>query len=218
MARLTQPNRAEFDDPDDLEAYDAVVRRQATLKHASDDDPALDAPALGEYWGGLLTSPTMCAIAARMGAFVRTAGDRDGSFSHADREFVDQVLSADWRTNVVQGVHVRDAIATGVRMEAIEALRYGHEERLDERERLLARFIRQVVSGTVDDATFAAIESHLGKRGLLEYTGFILWLGWIIRMMQVLGVNDPDDAEIDALIDGLKSGSVEVPDFRERIG
>ena len=132
--------------------------------------PTLDSPALGEYWGGLLTSPTMCAIAARMGAFVRTAGDREGSFSHADREFVDQVLSADWRTNVVQGVHVRDAVATGVRLEAIEALRDGREERLDEHERLLARFIRQVVSGTVDDATFAAIETYLGKRGLLDDT------------------------------------------------
>jgi len=74
------------------------------------------------------------------------------------------------------------------------------------------------VSGTVDDATFAAIERYLGKRGLLEYTGFILWLQWIIRMMQLLGVNDPDDSEIDALIAGLRDGSIEVPDFRERIG
>jgi hypothetical protein len=218
MARLTQPNRSQFTDPDDLEAYDAVVERQATLKHAAERDPALDAPALGGYWGGLLTSPTMCAIAARMGAFMRTAGDRESSFSHAEREFVDQVLSADWKTNVVQSLHVRDAIATGVRMEAVEALRFGHEEDLDEHERLLARYIRQVISGTVDDATFDSLASHFGKRGLLEYTGFVLWLQWIIRMMQVIGVNDPDDAEIDELIEGLKQGSVQVSDFRERIG
>jgi len=218
MPRLTQPNRGDFEDAEDRDAYDAVVTRQASIKHASEGGSGLDAPALGEYWGGMLTSPTMCAIAARMGAFMRTAGDRPGSFSHWEREFVDQVLSADWRTNVVQHTHVPDAIATGVRMEALEALRYGHEDELNEHERLLARYVRQVVAGTVDDETFDAIAGHFGKRGLFEYTGFILWLQWIIRMMQVIGVSDPDDAEIDGVIAGLRDGSIPVPDYRERIG
>jgi hypothetical protein len=161
-----------------------------------------------------MQSPPLCAIAARMGTFVRTAGDREGSYSHRDREFVDQVLSADWRTNVVLARHIPDALATGVRMEAIEALRYGHEDDLSEDERLLADFIRQVVSGTVEDATWAAMESRLGTRGLVEYTAFILWLQWIMRMMQALGTRDPSDAEIDAMIRDFRDGSRELPDWR----
>jgi hypothetical protein len=219
MPRLSQPPRTSFDDPEDLASYDAVVQRRRTMKMADNDpSPDLAAPDMGEYFGALLNSPRMCAIAARMGTFVRTAGERQGSYSHADREFVDQVLSVDWKTNVVQALHVPDAVAAGVRLEAIEALRSGHEENLDEDERLLARYIRQLVSGNVDDDTFRAMHERLGSRGLVEYSGFVLWLQWIIRMMQMIEVDDPSEEAIDDLVRGLRDGSVPIPDFRQRLG
>jgi hypothetical protein len=218
MARLQQPSRSSFDDPADLEAYDAVVKRRTGMGMVNEHDPELGAPDIGDYFGALLNSPRLCQIAAQMGTFVRTAGERPDTYTHAQREFVDQVLSADWKTNVVQGLHVADGIAAGVRVEAIEAIRYGHEEDLNEEEQLLARFIRQLVSGTVDDETFAAMKERLGARGMIEYSGFILWLNWIMRMMQMLGTHNPPDEEIDALLAGLKDGSIPVPDFRERLG
>lgn len=212
MARLPQPPRSAFDDPEDLDAYDAVVKRRTTMSMAGDGDD------VGDYFGALLNSPRICAIAARMGTFVRTAGERPDTYTHAQREFVDQVLSADWKTNVVMGLHVPDGVAAGVRLEAIEALRYGHEDDLNEEERLLARYIRQLVSGTVDDETFDAMRELMGPRGIIEYSGFVLWLAWIMRMMQMLRTADPPDEEIDALIAGLRDGSVSVPDFRTRLG
>jgi hypothetical protein len=214
-----QPPRESFSAAEQ-EDYDLVVGRYYTGKpgeprpmNASsgrDDD-------LGDYFGALMQSPPLCANATRMGTFVRTAGDREDSYSHSDREFVDQVFSADWKTNVVLFRHIPDALSTGVRMEAIEALRYGHEVDLNEDERLLAAYIRQVVTGTVSDDTWAAMEERLGTRGLVEYTGFILWLQWIMRMMQALGVNNPSDAEVDKMIADFKSGERELPDWRQWI-
>jgi hypothetical protein len=218
MARLPQPPRSAFEDPEDLEGYDAVIKRRMAIGMGDVADSELGAPDMGEYFGALLNSPRMCAIAARMGNFVRTAGERPDSYKHWERELVDQVLSADWKTNVVQGLHIPDGVAAGVRLEAIEAIRYGHEEDLNEDERLLVRYIRQVISGTVDDATFAAMHERMGDRGVVDYTAFILWLQWIIRMMQMLDVRNPSDEEIDAIITGLREGTVEVPDFRERLG
>lgn len=217
MARLPQPPRSAFDDPEDQEAYEAVVARRRAMAMVQ-DEPNSDEPVMGEYWGALLNSPTMCAIASQMGRFIRTAGDRPNTYTHWEREFVDQVLSADWKTNVVQLLHVPDAVAAGVRLEAVQAFRSGHEEDLNDEERLLARYIRQVVSGTVDDGTFEAMRQRLGERGVVEYTGFILWLQWIIRMMQALGVNDPPDAEVDEVIRGLRDGTVPAADFRIRLG
>lgn len=217
MARLAQPPRSAFDDPEDREAYEAVIKRRSAMSMAQDgEDP--ESPDMGDYWGALLNSPRMCAIAARMGTFVRTAGERPGTYAHWERELVDQVLSADWKTNVVQGLHIPDGVAAGVRLEAVEALRFGHEENLNEDEQLLVRYIRQAVSGTVDDETFAAMQKRLGSRGLVEYTGFILWLQWIMRMMQALGTSDPPDEEIDAIVRGLRDGSIPIPNFQERIG
>ena len=218
---MKQPPRAGFGD-EELDAYDAVLARMVPMRNTVPGleptfDEEIGAPDVGEYWGALLHSPLLAAITIQMGRFVRTAADRGGSYSHADREFVDQVLAADWRTNVVQGHHVPDAVSTGVRIEAIEALRAGRDENLTDDERLLATFIRATVAGEVDDDLFARMRQRLGSRGLIEYAGFILWLQWIIRMMQVLGCHDPDDDEVAALIEGIKDGSVAVPDFRERI-
>jgi hypothetical protein len=215
MSRLSQPARSEFDDREDLEGFDAVVERRRRIGMAGEEQ---ETPDLGEYFGAMVNSPRLCALAAGMGTFVRTAGERPGSYSHADREFVDQVLSVDFGTNVVQKLHVPDAVAAGVRLEAIEALRQDREEDLNEDERLLARFIRQVVGGDVDDETFAAIQARLGTRGVVEYAGFILWLQWTIRMTQALGGEDPPDEEINRIVRELKDGSREVPDFRKRLG
>lgn len=192
-----QPARASFERPEEIEAFDRCIGRFHP-GHEGEDLP------LGEYFGALLNSPVMCWIASQFGTFVRTAGDRPDTFSHRDREFVDQVLSVDWNTNVVQAVHIPDALATGVRMEAIEALRSGNEDALDDDERLLTAYIRQVVNGTVDDDTYAAMVDRMGTRGVIEYTGFILWLQWILRMMQTLNVHNPSDEEIDQLIAELK--------------
>jgi hypothetical protein len=199
----SQPLRTEVA-AEELADYDAVVARMRRQFQAEGDPEEFF--AVGDYFGALLTSPPMAAICTRMGTFVRTVGEREGSYSHADREFVDQVLSADWKTNVVQDVHIADAVGTGVRIKAIEALLHGHEEDLTDDERLLARYIRQAVSGTVDDATFTQMEDRLGTRGLVEYTGFILWLQWIIRMMQALGTHTISDEEVDEIIKDLKSG------------
>ena len=104
-----------------------------------------------------------------------------------------------------------------MRLEAIKALRYGNEQDLNEDEQLLAVYIRQVVTGTVDDATWERMEQRLGTRGVVEYTGFVLWLQWIMRMMQALQISCPSDDEIDAVIAGLESGQIEVPDHMARI-
>jgi hypothetical protein len=210
-----QPPRSEIP-AEELEAYDAVVARRRRQTHAGPEVPD-EQIKVGDYFGALLTSPPMCAIAAQMGTFVRTAGERDNTYSHADREFVDQVLSADWKTNVVQGLHVADAVGAGVRLEAIEALRFEHEDDLNEDEQLLASYIRQVVTGTVDDETYGRIEQRLGTRGLVEYTGFVLWLQWIMRMMQALGTQSPSDEEIDNIIKDLRAGSTLGQDFMARI-
>ena len=196
-----QPRRDEVP-ADEHPAYDDVVQRFRLMFRAPAALPE-EHFEVGAYFGALLNSPPLCAMASRMGMFFRGVGDRPG-YSHADREFVDQVLSADWKTNVVQSVHIPDAIKAGVRLEAIEGLRFGHEEILTAEERLLARYIRQVVRGTVDNATYAEMQDRLGTRGLVEYSGFILWLQWIMRMMQALDTGGPSDKEVDAIIARLK--------------
>jgi alkylhydroperoxidase family enzyme len=207
-----QPGTSEFTAAEDIAAYELLIAR-----YRRDPDQPADEVPVSPYFGALLNAPTFAAALGRLGTLVRTAGDREGTYSHLDRELVDQVLAPYLGTNVVMKTHVPDALAVGVRLEAIDALRAGRDEDLTDDERLLARYIRQVVDGSVDDATFDAIEARLGTRGLVEYTIFVALLQLIMRLYQAFGLPDPSDEEIDELIRQFREGERELPDYRLRI-
>jgi len=219
MSRL--PRRPDRDSIglEELASYDQVVERnQRMLMTLEPGAPGYEEDYMGGYFSALLQSPPLAAALANLGTLVRTLGDRPGTYSHADREFVDQVLCADWHTNLPLRTHLPDAIAVGVRPEAIRALREGRESELTEDESLLAAYVRQVVAGTVDDATFAAMKARFGsERGIVEYTVFIGVLQLMIRVMQALGVRDSPDQEIDGMLESFLSGKRAVPDYRQRI-
>jgi len=203
-----QPQRADLL-PEERKYWDRAVRRLT-------GDPVPETYDLGTYFGGLMASPPVCAIASEMGTFVRNAGNRPHTYTHAQRELVDQVLAADMKTNALATTHILDGLSAGLRMEAIKALRYGREEELSRDERLLVKYIRQVIAGTVDDETWNAVEELLGsERGVVEYTAFILWLNWIMRMMQAMNAAPAvSDEEIEELIAAIESGTRKLPDYR----
>jgi hypothetical protein len=207
-----QPRKDQFVDQADLEAYEALVGR-----YRKDPSVPWDQVPISPYFGALLNSPQFAAGLGRLGTLVRTAGDREGTYSHLDREFVDQVLAPYLGTNVVMKTHVPDALAVGMRPEAIEALRAGRDEDLTEDEQLLATYIRQVVDGAVTDDVWNAMEARLGTRGLVEYSIFIALLQLIMRLYQAFGLPDPPNEEIDQLLEEFRAGKRELPDYRVRI-
>ncbi|RYD56916.1 MAG: hypothetical protein EOP60_04750 [Sphingomonadales bacterium] len=209
MERPPSQPRRETIAADEQPAYDSIVTRFRAWFNAGEAPPE-EHFEVGTYFGALLNSPNMCSLASQMGGFFRNVGNGTGSYSHADREFVDQVLADEFKSNVVQHVHVIDAVKSGVRIEAIEALRKGRVQDLNEDEQLLDRYIRQVVNGTVDNDTYGRIQTRMGgKRGLVEFTGFVLWLQWIMRMMQALDTGTISDEEVDGLVEEARALSEE---------
>ena len=202
-----QPQRADVQ-PEERVYWDRAIRRRT-------GDPVPEQFDLDPYFGALLASPPLGAMASELGVFFRNAGNRPYTYTHAQREFVDQVLAVDMKTDIVQRTHIPDALSTGVRIEAIRALRAGREDELTDEERLLAAYIRQVIGGIVDDATSLAIEQLLGsERGLVEYTAFILWLHWIMRMMQALDTGRVESEEVEQMLHDYETGAKSVPDYR----
>jgi hypothetical protein len=207
-----QPPPTAFTDPEDREGYEKLIAR-----YKKDPSDTWEDIELTPYFAALLNAPAFAGALGRLGTLVRTAGDREGTYSHLDREFVDQVLAPYFGTNVVMKGHIPDALAVGMPIETIEALRAGREQDLTEDEQLLATYIRQVVDGTVTDESFAAMEERLGSRGLVEYTIFIAFLQLIMRLYQAFGLDDPANEEIDEIVRQFRDGEREPPDFRLRI-
>jgi alkylhydroperoxidase family enzyme len=203
------PQRTDFEDEHELEAYDEVV---ATRAHQFNASPA-DFTVTG-YYGSLLNSPPYARAQLRAAYAFRSVGNGAGSYSHSDREWVDQVISHELRCYKFLALHTRDAVALGVRLEALEALWEGREQDFTDDERLLTQYIRQVANGTVDDATWNAMLARLGLRGLVEYTAFIGHLIVVLRMHQALGVPGALESQesVLELIRAIRAGTVDVPD------
>jgi hypothetical protein len=209
VARIPPPDREALS-AEELADHDRVMSRQAKLwagAHTSSN----------EYFGALLNSPPLAAALVDLGRAARE-GEKRGYYSDAERELVDIVFSVDFGYNAILYLHIPDAIACGVRLEAIDALRGGREEELDAGERQIVEYCRAVVGGTVTDALFARLAERLGERGALEFTVFCGFLMCTFRLWMALGVTDPPDAEIDALLQGYRDGSGLTVDPAARIG
>lgn len=209
MARIPPGERETLPDRE-LEDYDFVVARQARLwqdAHSSSD----------EYFGKLLNSPPLAAGLVRMGRAVREGGVR-GAYTDAERELVDVVYSVDFGYNAILHLHVPDILACGVRPEAVDALRNGREDELDAGERQIVDYARAVARGEVTDERFAALSERLGSRGALEFTVLCGFLVCTFRLWMALGVADPSNAEVDALLQSYRDGSAAPVDPAARIG
>lgn len=200
-----QPDRSVFSG-EELEAYDWVVQRERNRGEADGNG------RINRYYGSLLHSPTMCSHVSGLGRWVRLVGDRGDSFTHADREWVDQVLSKELGSTTVIAGHLEDALVQGVRLEAIRALWDGEEELFTERERLTADYVRQVYRGTVTDETYAAIQDLLGVKGAVEYTIWVLYLHMTIRAIEaVTGGRGPGADAVRTKIKSYLDGTLEIP-------
>jgi hypothetical protein len=196
-------------DPGELEPYDEVLARCE----------ALGAPPgeAGAYYGSLLQSPPLASAISHLGSLVRT-GQLRGSYTHAEREFVDMLLSREFDYYAVAPAHIPDALANGVRIEAIESVLLGDESELDESERQLAQYVRLVVNGEVTDESWDAMEQRLGTRGVLEYTVFIVFLQMTLRLMQAIGgTPNPSTDIIRTMLQDFRDGKWQLPAATARI-
>jgi alkylhydroperoxidase family enzyme len=205
MARPVPPPRRSEVPAAELEQFDAlgVELFGAQFTEWSDGDSW---PVDAGYFGVLLHWPRYAENRRELSTIVRSASDLPGSYSYQDRQFISIVLHRHMKTNVVMSGHLEAAIESGVRVEAIDAIRSGSDAQLTDDERALATYIRQVVDGTVDEATSDKVEARLGRRGLVHYTVCITVVAMAIRQQQAFGLGGWSDSEIETILSEYRSG------------
>jgi hypothetical protein len=154
------------------------------------------------------TPSTNAALLRAAFAFVETRG-RPGRWTARDHFFMDCVIDADVGLWGFMTNHVPMALAEGVRLEALEALVEGDDDRLTEDERRQARYIRAVIHGQVTDELWNGLVDALGSvRGAIEYTMFVGLVLGLERMAQALGVAAHTRDDVRQQIEDLRPGTV----------
>ena len=208
---------------DELEAYDQVIARQKWYSYdklteqLGDETEGLPGAEIQPYFANLLNSPWLAYYISELGVIYRRAGESGESYEHADREWVDQVVGLELRQNFVPFAHLLDAVAVGVRPEAIKALREGRDDLLTSEELQLTQYIRQYINGTVTDSMFAAMQERMSPRALVELTAFIGHLLLTIRTQQAIGVPDVSAEQVDDLLQSVFDGTAALPDPSDRV-
>lgn len=203
------------------DAYDSVVDRQTAYGYTefvkrflhSDVLRAFPGDRVQPYFGAMLNSPLMAEGMSDLGAVYRTRGEYADGMQHSDREWVDMVICDELACYWVLYVHAADAVASGVRAEAILAVVQGRAEDLTTDEALKADFIRRFVHGKIDAELYKSVEELLGgTRAAVEFTGFCGHLLKTVRLMQAWGVPDITRAQLEEFVQAIVDGRVALPE------
>lgn len=222
MSRIHSGQQADDLDDEERVAYAMMVERLAQLDRIVEFGPKEDPPAEGEssidgrggMYKGLLRSPTLAAAHWEVGTAITKRHSRPGSYTAYEHEMIDEVVSFDAGHYGLLALHVPLAVAAGIRIEAIEALRDRRDSDLAKSELQLVEFIRQVVAGTVTDESWSAMVARLGgERAVVEYTAHILFLNQHVRFMQAVGHPGISQETLGDMLDGIKEGSWRMPDI-----
>jgi len=212
--------------PEEREAYDRLVHRQTAYGYTEfvkrfihpEMLRAFPGTEVQPYFQALLHSPLIAGCMSDLGVVYRTRGEFPDGMSHSDREWVDMVMSEELRCNWVLYVHAPDAVAQGVRVEAILALLRGRDDLLAADERMKGDFIRAVARGTMTRELYKAVEAMVGGvRACVEFAAFAGHLLKTLRLNQAFGVPDVTREQLIEFVQAIADGRVELPDPKARV-
>jgi hypothetical protein len=207
--RLPPPPLEAEIEPSEREDYEWVLARTRRV-HGLEGQAAT-------YFGALLQTPPLARVLSDFGTRVRL-GQTRGTYSDAERELMDIAMATDLGSNAILPIHIPDAFAVGVRAGALRALIERRDQDLEPAERKLVEYARAFSRGEIDDEAYEQIERRLGRRGAVEFNVLLGFLLMTIRLWQALGLPEPNDHEVGALLAEMESDPDAHPDPTARIG
>lgn len=202
---------------DELAAYDRAY--SLVVKYSEDNSVARARPLVGgepyahPYRVAWTNAPALCSAFLDAAYVTSRRAGKPGWYEPADHEMVDMVLGFDSGYWVFHAGHTANAIACGLRIEAMRALRNGTEEQLTAEEALVVAFIRAVRDGQMTDELWTRMLARIGTlEGTIALAYQVAMLSSIQQMMSVFGVPAMRPGDWDRLIAGYESGDVDPTD------
>jgi hypothetical protein len=166
---------------------------------------------------GLMCSPPLASALTVAGRAVGEQQGKPGRYTAADHEFIDLVLSFDSGHWGLLANHTPFAVASGIPVSTVRALRDGRLGDLSDDDRQVVAFVRAVRDGTVDDAMWQSMVARLGtERGVVELAFMVLTLLTHVRLNQLFDEVEITPGEFEELLILLEQGRYPLPEVIHR--
>lgn len=208
-----RPSRADIP-AEELPEYDHMVARTDQGFTMASKVEMIDGQPYGKpHFDAMTVSPVLAAHVSRMGRAIMARQGAPGTFSGADHEMIDLLLALDSGYYALLAGHTPNAIAYGVRIDAIEAIRDGREDEvLNADEKQQVEFIRAVRDGTMTDDIWERMETRLGTtRGVVEFVYFVLLLQLHHKFCWAVGNPEMSREAFAQMLNEFRAGTREVP-------
>jgi hypothetical protein len=164
------------------------------------------------HFRAMTVSPSLAVQLSKLGYAVMSRQDQPQSFTQAHHEMIDLVLPLDSGYWALLAGHTPAAIAGGIRIEAIRALRDRKEHLLTDDERQVVEFIRAVRDGTVTDAKWLGMKERIGsERGVVEFVYLICLLIFHNKFCWAVGAPEMTRDAFDRMLTEFEDGTRAVP-------
>ncbi|MEA3001864.1 MAG: hypothetical protein QOH81_652 [Sphingomonadales bacterium] len=204
------PARSEIA-PDELAAWDDF---QIRFEKVRDDKHMLKyRHRIAGGFFGLMCSPRLAAQLTAGGKPAMAQQGRPGSFTAIDHELIDLILSFDSGHWGLLANHVPFAIASGITVDQVRAVRDGRDETLPPEMQCSVKFIRATRDGTITDDLWAAMVAQIGsERGVVELMYLTLHLLMHVRLIQAFDEVQILPDELEDLLGLLERGEYPLPE------
>jgi hypothetical protein len=211
-----------------MQKYLQSARRMPKLPErgamSPDELPAYDhMGALIAADGGVNLFPAL-ALAPRTGAAVVGKGglldtllDYEGLPGHVraiDHQSIDMTIALDagYYSAPLVNTHTPQALAAGIKMQTLEALRDHRDELIHADDRQRIEFVRAVRDGRVTDEMWEALKTEIGERGVVEFVHFVLFVEYYYKFGWAIGAKEVSYADFDKMLSDFKSGARKPPE------
>jgi hypothetical protein len=191
---------------DQLGDYEHLIRRIEEFKKG---DVTVDGDPYGvpEY-SAMTVSARNGAHLSRYELILASLQGRPGTFTAYEHELTNAVLALDSGYYAFLGGHTASALAAGVRVEALVALRDHRDEALNKGESEHVKFIRAVRDGGMNDAMWESMKQSIGtERGVVEYTWVVLVRNALHQFNWAVGAPELPREEFNKMLVAAKPGA-----------
>jgi hypothetical protein len=163
-------------------------------------------------WAALAASPPLGGELSCFGRIVIADQGTAGALGDYEHEIIDEALALDANYYFLPAGHTPGAIASGWRIEALEALRDHRDDLLTNDELLIVKFVRAVRDGSMTDAIWGAMRKRMGnERAVIDYVSFVCLLDMHHRFYWAVGGPEMSRENFTKMLNEFRSGVRKTP-------